>query len=121
MFCPNSAGSVSEVSISMSCVQILPTFCWVYCMFLRFSISFLQAELKGILKDYVGRESPLYFAERLTERYKRADGTGPNIYLKREDLNHTGAHKINNAVGQALLAKRIGKNVADCLFILSAV
>jgi tryptophan synthase beta chain len=68
-----------------------------------------QAELKGILKDYVGRESPLYFAERLTERYKRADGTGPNIYLKREDLNHTGAHKINNAVGQALLAKRIGK------------
>ena len=69
----------------------------------------LQEELKGVLKDYVGRESPLYFAERLTERYKREDGTGPNIYLKREDLNHTGAHKINNAVGQALLAKRIGE------------
>ncbi|XP_051200876.1 tryptophan synthase beta chain 1 [Lolium perenne] len=68
-----------------------------------------QEELDGILKDYVGRESPLYFAERLTEHYKRADGTGPLIYLKREDLNHTGAHKINNAVAQALLAKRLGK------------
>ncbi|CAL5008658.1 unnamed protein product [Urochloa decumbens] len=68
-----------------------------------------QKELDGILKDYVGRESPLYFAERLTEHYKRADGTGPLIYLKREDLNHTGAHKINNAVAQALLAKRLGK------------
>ncbi|RCV30177.1 hypothetical protein SETIT_6G072900v2 [Setaria italica] len=68
-----------------------------------------QKELDGILKDYVGRESPLYFAERLTEHYKRTDGTGPLIYLKREDLNHTGAHKINNAVAQALLAKRLGK------------
>lgn len=57
----------------------------------------------------MGRESPLYFAERLTEHYKRADGTGPLIYLKREDLNHTGAHKINNAVAQALLAKKLGK------------
>ncbi|KAK4341833.1 hypothetical protein RND71_037649 [Anisodus tanguticus] len=56
-----------------------------------------------------GRESPLYFAERLTEHYKRPDGEGPLIYLKREDLNHTGAHKINNAVAQALLAKRLGK------------
>ncbi|MCO5584857.1 hypothetical protein L7F22_038789 [Adiantum nelumboides] len=68
-----------------------------------------QEELAGILKDYVGRESPLYFAERLTEHYKQGDKGGPLIYLKREDLNHTGAHKINNAVGQALLAKRIGK------------
>ncbi|KAJ8534462.1 hypothetical protein K7X08_016190 [Anisodus acutangulus] len=68
-----------------------------------------QKELDGILKDYVGRESPLYFAERLTEHYKRPDGEGPLIYLKREDLNHTGAHKINNAVAQALLAKRLGK------------
>ncbi|XP_057851307.2 tryptophan synthase beta chain 1 [Cryptomeria japonica] len=67
-----------------------------------------QQELDGILKDYVGRESPLYFAERLTKHYRRSDG-GPDIYLKREDLNHTGAHKINNAVAQALLAKRIGK------------
>ena len=64
-----------------------------------------QAELKGILKDYVGRESPLYYAERLSEHY----GNGVEIYLKREDLNHTGAHKINNAIGQALLAKRMGK------------
>lgn len=68
-----------------------------------------ERELNGILKDYVGRESPLYFAERLTEHYKRPDGKGPHIYLKREDLNHTGAHKINNAVAQALLAKRLGK------------
>lgn len=68
-----------------------------------------QAELRGILADYVGRETPLYFAERLTEHYLRPDGSGPNIYLKREDLNHTGAHKINNAIGQALLAKHIGK------------
>ncbi|XP_031253023.1 tryptophan synthase beta chain 2, chloroplastic [Pistacia vera] len=66
-------------------------------------------ELNGILRDYVGRESPLYFAERLTEHYKRPNGEGPLIYLKREDLNHTGAHKINNAVAQALLAKRLGK------------
>ncbi|GMP65427.1 hypothetical protein CsSME_00026223 [Camellia sinensis var. sinensis] len=69
-----------------------------------------QEELDGVLKEYVGRESPLYFAERLTEHYKRSNGEGPHIYLKREDLNHTGAHKINNAVAQALLAKRLGKN-----------
>ncbi|CAN8230346.1 unnamed protein product [Cochlearia groenlandica] len=68
-----------------------------------------QRELAGILKDYVGRESPLYFAERLTEHYRRENGQGPLIYFKREDLNHTGAHKINNAVAQALLAKRLGK------------
>ena len=68
-----------------------------------------QRELNDILRDYVGRESPLYFAERLTEHYKRPNGEGPRIYLKREDLNHTGAHKINNAVAQALLAKRLGK------------
>lgn len=68
-----------------------------------------QKELKGLLRDYVGRPTPLYFAERLTERYAREDGTGPKIYLKREDLNHTGAHKINNAIAQVLLAKRLGK------------
>jgi tryptophan synthase beta chain len=68
-----------------------------------------QAELNGLLKDYVGRPSPLYFAERLTEYYARTDGSGPQIYLKREDLNHTGAHKINNALAQALMAKRMGK------------
>ncbi len=68
-----------------------------------------QAELDGYLRDYVGRPSPLYFAERLTARYARPDGSGPQIYLKREDLNHTGAHKINNALAQALLAKRMGK------------
>ncbi|HEY0303172.1 MAG TPA: pyridoxal-phosphate dependent enzyme, partial [Rhizomicrobium sp.] len=62
------------------------------------------AELSGMLKHYVGRESPLYFAERLTQHLG-----GAKIYLKREDLNHTGAHKINNVIGQALLAKRMGK------------
>lgn len=68
-----------------------------------------QAELQNLLRDYVGRPSPLYFAERLTAHYARADGTGAQIYLKREDLNHTGAHKINNALAQVLLAKRMGK------------
>ena len=68
-----------------------------------------QQELQHLLRDYVGRPSPLYFAERLTAQYARPDGTGPQIYLKREDLNHTGAHKINNALAQVLLAKRMGK------------
>ncbi|MCP6758706.1 MAG: tryptophan synthase subunit beta [Fischerella sp. CENA71] len=67
------------------------------------------AELQQLLRDYVGRATPLYFAERLTAHYARPDGTGAQIYLKREDLNHTGAHKINNAIGQVLLAKRMGK------------
>ena len=65
-------------------------------------------ELQGLLKDYVGRANPLYFAERLSKHYTRDDCT-PEIYLKREDLNHTGAHKINNALAQALLAIRMGK------------
>ncbi|MGL5831672.1 MAG: tryptophan synthase subunit beta [Waterburya sp.] len=69
-----------------------------------------QLELQDLLRDYVGRPSPLYFAERLTEHYTRSDQTGPQIYLKREDLNHTGAHKINNALAQVLLAKRMGKH-----------
>ncbi|NEP89214.1 MAG: tryptophan synthase subunit beta [Okeania sp. SIO2C2] len=68
-----------------------------------------QKELQQLLQDYVGRPSPLYFAERLTTHYARPDGTGPQIYLKREDLNHTGAHKINNALAQALLALKMGK------------
>ncbi|MBE3022640.1 tryptophan synthase subunit beta [Campylobacter sp. 7477a] len=62
-----------------------------------------QAELDDLLKNYVGRPSPLYYAKRLSEHY------GHEIYLKREDLNHTGAHKINNALAQALLAKKMGK------------
>ena len=62
-----------------------------------------QSELDRLLRDYVGRPTPLYLAERLSER------VGHRVYLKREDLAHTGAHKINNAVGQALLAKRMGK------------
>src|SRR6188768_3208009 len=63
-----------------------------------------QAELAHYLKDYVGRPTPLYFAERLTKELG-----GAKVYLKREDLLHTGAHKINNALGQILLAKRMGK------------
>ena len=64
-----------------------------------------QAELAYLLKQYAGRENPLYYAERLTSHLG-----GAKIYLKREDLNHTGAHKINNALGQGLLAKRMGKH-----------
>jgi tryptophan synthase beta chain len=63
-----------------------------------------QNELNSYLKDYAGRPTPLYFAKRLTEKLK-----GSKIYLKREDLAHTGAHKINNTLGQALLAKKMGK------------
>ncbi|WP_163517469.1 tryptophan synthase subunit beta [Gelidibacter japonicus] len=63
-----------------------------------------QEEFNALLKDYVGRPSPLYFAKRLSEKYDT------KIYLKREDLNHTGAHKINNTIGQILMAKRLGKN-----------
>ncbi len=63
-----------------------------------------KKELSGYLSTYVGRPSPLYFAERLTEYLD-----GPRVYFKREDLNHTGAHKINNTVGQVLLARRMGK------------
>ncbi|OIU71386.1 tryptophan synthase subunit beta [Rossellomorea aquimaris] len=63
-----------------------------------------QRKIKYYLKDYVGRENPLYFAENLTSRLG-----GAKLYLKREDLNHTGAHKINNTIGQALLAERMGK------------
>lgn len=62
-----------------------------------------QREFRALLRDYVGRPSPLYRARRLSERY------GAQIYLKREDLNHTGAHKINNTVGQILVARRMGK------------
>ena len=62
-----------------------------------------QTEFKALLKDYVGRPTPLYFAKRLSAQF------GAKIYLKREDLCHTGAHKINNTIGQILLAKRLGK------------
>ena len=63
-----------------------------------------QQEFRQLLRDYVGRPSPLYLSKKLSERY------GCKIYLKREDLNHTGAHKINNAIGQVLLAKHMGKS-----------
>ncbi|SVC07768.1 uncharacterized protein METZ01_LOCUS260622, partial [marine metagenome] len=63
-----------------------------------------QDELSSLLKHYSGRPTPLYFAKRLSEEL------GFNVYLKREDLNHTGAHKINNALGQILLARKMGKN-----------
>lgn len=63
-----------------------------------------ESEFRGLLRHYVGRPSPLYFAPRLTEAFG-----GAKIYLKREDLNHTGAHKVNNTLGQAILARRMGK------------
>ena len=66
--------------------------------------SAIQSEFNSLMKDFVGRPSPLYFAERLTEHY-----AGPKIYFKRDELNHTGAHKINNCIGQILLAKKMGK------------
>ena len=62
-----------------------------------------KAEYRALLRDYVGRPSPLYYARRMSERY------GCQLYLKREDLNHTGAHKINNTIGQILMARRMGK------------
>lgn len=62
-----------------------------------------KQEFRSLLRDYVGRPSPLYFARRMSEKY------GCRLYLKREDLNHTGAHKINNAIGQALIARHMGK------------
>ncbi|WP_104734512.1 tryptophan synthase subunit beta [Hanstruepera ponticola] len=65
--------------------------------------SSFQKQFNQLLKDYVGRPSPLYFANRLSKKYQT------KIYLKREDLNHTGAHKINNTIGQILMAKRLGK------------
>ncbi len=73
-----------------------------------------QAEMNGHLKDYVGRPSPLYYAARLTEHLRevssRTGGTGgAKIYLKREELNHTGSHKVNNVLGQIMLARRMGK------------
>src|SRR5438270_8593755 len=63
-----------------------------------------KRQFHGYLRHYVGRPTPLYFAERLTR-----EAGGARVFLKREDLNHTGAHKINNCVGQALLTRRMGK------------
>jgi tryptophan synthase beta chain len=70
-----------------------------------------KAELDGLMTHYVGRPSPLYYAERLTEtlRASAPEGMGAKIYFKREELNHTGAHKINNCIGQILLARRMGR------------
>ncbi|KTW15861.1 tryptophan synthase subunit beta [Sphingomonas sanguinis] len=70
-----------------------------------------KAEFDDLMTHYVGRPSPMYYAERLTEtlRASAPEGKGPKIYFKREELNHTGAHKINNCIGQILLAKRMGK------------
>ena len=70
-----------------------------------------KAEFDGLMTHYVGRPSPMYFAERMTEmlRQNAPEGKGPKVYFKREELNHTGAHKINNCIGQILLAKRMGR------------
>ncbi|MDX1545031.1 MAG: pyridoxal-phosphate dependent enzyme, partial [Christiangramia sp.] len=63
-----------------------------------------QKEFKELLKEYVGRPTPLYYAKRFSEKY------GTKVYLKREDLCHTGAHKVNNTIGQILMAQKLGKN-----------
>ncbi len=70
-----------------------------------------QEQFDDLLEHFVGRPSPLYYAERMTEHYRKAApaGKGPKLYFKREELNHTGAHKINNCIGQILLAIRMGK------------
>ncbi|WP_443971536.1 tryptophan synthase subunit beta [Sphingobium sp. CR28] len=70
-----------------------------------------KAEFDGLMTHYVGRPSPLYYAERLTEHFRKGakPGHGAKVYLKREELNHTGAHKINNCIGQILLARRMGR------------
>ena len=70
-----------------------------------------KAQFDDLLEHFVGRPSPLYYAERMTEHYRKAApaGKGPKLYFKREELNHTGAHKINNCIGQILLAIRMGK------------
>ncbi|WPZ04498.1 tryptophan synthase subunit beta [Blastomonas marina] len=70
-----------------------------------------QAEFDDLLEHYVGRPSPLYYAERLTEELRKSapDGNGAQVWFKRDELNHTGAHKINNCIGQILLARRMGK------------
>ncbi|CAN6467753.1 unnamed protein product [Victoria cruziana] len=70
--------------------------------------SSFQMELQVLLRNYVGRPSPLYYAERLSNYYKQLGGEEVEIYLKREDLIHTGSHKMNNAIGQALAAKKLG-------------
>ncbi|GMH05334.1 hypothetical protein Nepgr_007174 [Nepenthes gracilis] len=77
--------------------------------YLAMDDAYFREELEAALKDYVGRETPLYFAQSLTNYHKDGNGYGPEIYLKREDLNHGGAHKINNAIAQAMLAKRLGR------------
>ena len=68
-----------------------------------------QAELAGLLADYTGRPSPITVASRFAQHARPADGPVPLVLLKREDLNHTGSHKINNVLGQAMLTKRMGK------------
>lgn len=107
---PDSLGRFGEFGGKYVPETLMPALAELETAFYRYrNDADFKAELNGLLKDYVGRATPLYFAERLTAHYAKPDGTGPQIYLKREDLNHTGAHKINNALGQVLLAKRMGK------------
>ena len=91
--------SICSPKYSTKCVEELQN---TYLKVLQ-SEDFKQ-EFDQLLRDYVGRPSPLYYARRLSEKY------GCKLYLKREDLNHTGAHKINNTIGQILLARRMGKH-----------
>ncbi len=102
---PNKAGFFGEFGGAFVPDTLMPALHELEAMYnkVRYEKSFVS-ELDQLLKDYVGRPSPLYYARRLSQKFDL------EIYLKREDLNHTGAHKINNTLGQILLAKRMGKD-----------
>ncbi len=103
---PNEKGYFGEFGGRYVSETLMPLILEVEKEYLRIkNESTFQEELAHYLKTYVGRPSPLYFAKRITEDLK-----GPKIYFKRDELNHTGAHKINNCMGQILLAKKMGKN-----------
>jgi len=99
---PNEKGYFGEFGGRYVSETLMPLILEVEKEYLRIkNESTFQEELAHYLKTYVGRPSPLYFAKRITEDLK-----GPKIYFKRDELNHTGAHKINNCMGQILLAKK---------------
>ena len=102
---PNTDGYFGEYGGQIIPLQLKPIFDEIAVKYeeIKNDPDFI-AEYNNLLKDYAGRPSPLYFAKNLTKKL-----CGAKIYLKREDLNHTGAHKINHTLGEALLAKRMGK------------
>src|SRR5690625_2071669 len=102
---PNTDGKYGKYAVRFITVLLMPCIFELEDAYLttKYDKTF-QDEVNYYLTQYVGRETPLYKAENLTNKLG-----GAQVYLKREDLNHTGAHKINNAIAQALLAKRMGK------------